>query len=415
MIATRRRIVTVLGLAVSVRAHGQAIRHLTPTQDLRIGAQALGAARDVLIALAPDGRVIVAPRFGGLWIVAFDSLGNRLPWKIAVGRRDDSEILVPSRIGFIAGTATMWVADNGYQQVALVDADGKVFKSLESPSWVHPTWAERRKYPVFANSQAFALYKDESMLLLPGRERALLETPGYDRSGLHLLRTSSSGSIQRTVAMVPSLQDRLELHAKRCEHVIPIPFGTPATWAVSADGSRLVVVKSGVSAADSGTVRVTTLDDHGDTVFSRIVPQPAVRIPQATIDNFLSMHRGCGDFSTEEIRDSLTRRLAAFKSFVVGVLPGRDQTTWVTMRPEADTATERTAIGLDERGGIIGVATLPPNQLLVGADRNHLWMIEGGRMRAPVALVRYKLDATPVQPPRSGRAGAPSSPAPIRK
>lgn len=402
------RIATLLVLLLGVRADGQALRPLTLTKDLQIGAQALGAQRDVLVAFAPDGRIIVAPKFGGQAIIAFDSLGNRLPWKVPVGGRD-AEILFPSRIGFIAGTATIWVTDNGFQQVALIDGNGKIVKSLEPPTWVHPTWAERRKYPVFANSQAFALYKDETMLLLPGRERALLDTPGYDRTSPHLLRTSWSGSIQRSVASVPDVQDRIVFHGKGCEHITVLPFGIHGSWGVSADGSRLVVATAGTSVADSGTIHVTAMNDHGDTVFSRVLAQPAVRMPQTAIDNLVSSQRACGSLSVEAVRDSVSRHITAFKSFLAGVHAGLDKTTWLALSA-ADTSSTLTLVGLDEHGQVLGTVIVPPNERPVGGDRGHVWTQGGGRGgRGPVTLTRYKIETTSAQPPRTGRGGKPSS------
>jgi hypothetical protein len=400
---------TILGLVLSSSAHAQAIRRLTPVQDLRISAQQLGAQREVLVTVLPTGRLVVAPRFGGMPIMAFDSLGNQLPWKILVGGRNDAEILFPARLGWIAGTQTMWVADQGYRQIALIDSSGKVFKTIENPSWIHPSWAERRKFPVFASMQAFGVYKDETVLLLPGRERALLDTPGYDRSSQHLLRATWSGGIQRSVAMLPDDQERVILRGKGCEHAVTLPFGARGMWTVSPDGSRIVIASSGTSAADSGTVHVTSIGERGDTIFSRTIAQPAVRVPQTTVDNLLANQRACGSFSAEAVRDSISRRVTPFKSFVTEVLAGRDQTTWVTLRGAADTSTERTAIGLDERGEIIGAVSLPLNELLVAADRRHLWTTQMLRTRMPTPIVRYRLDATAAPPPRSGRAEAPPS------
>jgi hypothetical protein len=399
-------VVLILSPASSVQA--QPVRRLTPVADLRLSAQMLGGQRDFLVAISPSGRVVVAPRYGGMPIVAFDSAGNSLPWKIATGR-GDAEIGVPTRIGWIAGTSTMWVADQMFRQVVLVDSSGKVTKSIENPSWIHPSWSDRRKYPVFATMQPFALYKDETMLLLPGRERALLDTPGYDRSSPHLLRTTWSGSIQRTVVMVPESRAGVELNGKGCRHVATVPFASRPMWGVSADGSRVIIVTPGVSASDSGTVRVTAIAERGDTVFSRVFPQPAVRVPQTAIDNLLTSQGACGVFSAQAIRDSLSRLIMPFESFVVGLVLGRDQTTWVTLRAVTDTSMERTAIGLDERGEIVGAVTLPVNQTFVAADRNHIWTIETSRMRAPATINRYRLEPTPALPPRSGRAGAPSS------
>lgn len=402
MLSTLRHIGAATMLVVAGgHAFAQPVRRLTAVRDLRIGAQALGSQRDVLVGVGPDGRVVVAPRFGGMPVIAFDSLGNKLPWKISVGRGDDSDLLAPSRLGWIAGTQMMWIADQGYRQVALVDAGGKVIKSVENPSWIHPSWAERRKYPVFATMQAFAMYKDETMLLLPGRERALLDTPGYDRSGQHLLRATWSGSIQRTVAMMPDDQGLLVLRGRGCQRTVGFQFAARPMWAVTPDGSRIVVARPGAAPADSGTIRITAMDERGDTVFSRVIAQPAVRVAQATIDNLLTNQSACGSFTADAIRDSLSRRITPFRSFLIAVVPGNDRSTWLTLRAESDTSSERTAIGLDERGEIIGAVTMPLNESLVAADRGHLWTLESGRMRAPVAVVRYRLEATPAPPPRS--------------
>jgi len=399
--------VTALGLIVGSNAHAQAMRKLTPVPEVRIGAVQLGAQREMIAALSPDGRLVVAPRFGNMPIIAFDSLGKQLPLKILVGGGNSAEILSPARLGWIAGTRTMWVADQGYRQIVLVDSNGKVFKTIENPSWIHPSWAERRKFPVFASMQAFGVYKDETMLLLPGRERALLDTPGYDRSSQHLLRATWNGGIQRSVTMVPDDRERLVFRGKGCDRAVMLPFGAHALWTVSSDGSRIVIASSGTSGADSGIVRVTSIGERGDTIFSRTIAQPAVRVPQATIDNVLANQRACGSFTAEAIRDSVARRMTPFKSFVAELLASGEQTTWVTLHAAADTSTERTAIGLDERGEIIGAVSLPANEVIVAADRSHLWAAQIPRARLPAAIVRYRLDATTAPPPHSGRAGSP--------
>jgi hypothetical protein len=409
MLPTRSLSRLLIGTLLAAPVSAQAARRFTPVVDLRIDALSARGQRDVIVALAPDGGVVVAPRYGGLPIVAFDSLGKQRPWKIATGGRDDAEIGFPVRVGWIAGTRTMWIADQGYRQVALVDSNGKVFKSLEDASWLHPTWAERRKYPVFASMEAYAVYRDESWLVMPGRARSLLDTPGYDRATAHLLRASWSGSIQRNVTTLPPYRTEVVLRGKNCEHVAAIPFAARMMWTVSTDGSRIIVAMPGSTPADSGTIRVTAMGERGDTIFSRVIAQPAVRVPQEDIDNLLAGQRACGGFSAADMRDSLAQRITPFKSFLVGVTSGRDGTTWVTTRAAADTSMERTAVGLDDRGEIIGAVVLPANQAFVGADRGHIWTMESGSMRAMAALVRYRLDATPAPPPRSGRGGVPST------
>src|SRR5215467_2620411 len=138
MPSTRSLTSLLAGTLLAAPASAQATRRFAPVEDLRIEALSVRGQRDVIVALAPDGGVVVAPRYGGLPIVAFDSLGKQRPWKIATGGRDDAEIGFPVRVGWIGGTRTMWIADQGYRQVALVDSNGKVFKSLEDASWLHP-------------------------------------------------------------------------------------------------------------------------------------------------------------------------------------------------------------------------------------------------------------------------------------
>ena len=394
-----------VALAPAARAQ-PSVQRLGLTEELRIPVKLPGGTRDILVAVGPDGRVVAAPRYARGEVIGFDSAGRALPWKIPTGRGDDAEVMWPSRIGWIAGVSTMWIADAGYEQVALVDAVGTVVKSVERPSWVHPTWAERRKYPVFGSMEAFAVYADESMLIMPSRDRSLLSTPSFDRSRPHLMRASFGGSIQRSIAALPQTRNSLALRAKGCAYTITIPFAARTYWAVSNDGSRVIIVTPGT---DSGTVRVVSIAESGDTVFSRLVPQPVTRIAPATIQNFLAGVRSCGTFSAEEIRDSLAGRMPAFAWYVTGVMPGRDRTTWIVMRAASDMSSERTAIVLDDRGETIGAVTLPANETLVGGDRWHAWTIVPGGVRAPSAIVRYRLAPTRAQPPRSARAGGRTS------
>jgi hypothetical protein len=157
---------------------------------------------------------------------------------------------------------------------------------------------------------------------------------------------------------------------------------------------------------------VTVLGTRGDTIYSRVISQPAVRVPQQAIDNLLANQRDCGAFTADAIRDSIKRRVTPFNSFFTGIIPGNDRTVWLVQRPASDTSVERTAIGLDERGEIIGTITLPLNETPFAADRNYLWTVQTPRVRAPTVIARYRFEATPAQPPRSARAG--TSPTPSR-
>jgi len=406
------RILVIVGiLACASAAFAQpATPRLSLVPDLRIDAKQLGLQRDPLVAIGPNGQIVATMRFGFMGIRAFDSTGKDLGWKLPTGRSDESEIWYPTAFGWIGGTNTLWVGDAGYKQVVLVNDQGKVTKSIENPSWVHPSWGERRKYPLFARMEPIAVYGDESMLIVPTRERSLINTPGYDRSRLHVLRTTWSCAIQRTVGLFPANDGRVFLNSKGCNHTIAVPMAARSYWAASVDGTHIVSVSPSATRADSGVLRVVALNDRGDTVFARTYQQPVVPVPQSAVDAFLATIRPCGSVTAEQLRDSAIKHVPMYKSMLLGVLAGRDHSTWVTMRLPSDTAKERIAMILDPRGDVVGTVTLPLDHTLVAADRDHLWALELGRIRAPIALVRFKVEATTAPPARSGRGAASSKP-----
>lgn len=378
-------------------------------QDARIESRDLGIDRSVLTAQTSDGRLLVAPQLAsGASIRAIDSTGKVLPWAVRVGGRD-ADVRFPLHLGVIAGTSTTWIDDPGFQQVALVDAGGNVVKSIESSTWIHPHWSDRRAFPVFSRMEAVAVYPDTTMLILPQRPRSLLDTPGYDRSRPRLLRVSWSGTIQRSVALLPPEQSRVVLETKDCDHVIVLPYAPRLTWAVSADGKRIVIVMPGVSASDSGTVHVVALNERGDTVFSKRIAQPAVRVPKEQVDNLLNRMRACGSIPVEQVRDSVARKTPVFRSFVTGVFVGRDYSTWITMRALADTSRETSAVALDAAGNAVASVRLPGDESFVAADLGHVWATENGPRRSLTALVRYKINATGAPRARTGRASESST------
>src|SRR4051812_38484233 len=166
-------------------------------EDLRIPLAEVRAQRGTIILVGSDGRMIAAPQWGGD-MIAFDSTGKPLPGKQPVGGPKDPEITFIAALGWVG--KTMWVHDPRSDQIALVDPQLKVTKSLETPKWVRPTWADRRKYPVFARFEPLAVYPDGSWLVVPSSERSLVDTPDYDKSMRYFLRVTESGSIQRAIA-----------------------------------------------------------------------------------------------------------------------------------------------------------------------------------------------------------------------
>jgi hypothetical protein len=399
-----------LTLAAAAAAGAQtAPRRLGLVIDRRIDIKIAGNARDVLLAVGPKGQIAATMRYTWQGISVFDSTGKAYPWRLQTGRGDSSEIGAPMAINWVGQSDTMWVADASFDgQIVLVGPNGNVFKSLEKPTWIHPSWAERRKFPVFGRMDLLAVGSDQTMLIIPSRPKSLLDTPGYDRSSTQILRATWDGAIRGSVAKLPSSNRAVELNANGCRHVIQVPFAAPALWAISPDGSRIAMISTVGANGDSGAVRLTMLNEKSETVFARDLPITLERVQQQKVDEFLNGINACGKFTGDQLRDSVRSRVAKFTSSVSGVMVGRDQSTWVLLRNPA-MPTERDALIIDAKGDVVGQVALQQNETPLAVARDYYWSFEPGKQRAST-LVRFRVDpnAKAAPPPRTAPASASS-------
>jgi hypothetical protein len=191
-----------------------------------------------------------------------------------------------------------------------------------------------------------------------------------------------------------------------------VPFIPRPLWSVSADGMHIAIATPGVTAADSGSIRVVSLNDRGDTVFARKYPYPALRVDKATVDRFLANVPSVGSTSAERMRDSASKQIPAFQSLLNSVIAAPDGSTWLVVRAPSDSSKEIRAMVIDPRGDLIGTVILPENERLGAATIDHIWTFEMGRLNTPTAVIRYAVRATGAPPTRSAKPSA--SPSPLR-
>ena len=339
-------------------------------EELRIPIPDVRAQRGASILVGTDGRMVVIPLWGGD-MVAFDSTGKQLPYKQTIGGPTDPEIRYAERFGWVG--KTMWVWDPPSAQIALVDPQLKVTKSLEIPAWIRPSWADRRKYPVFGRMSPLALYPDGSWLVTPSSPKSLVDTPDYDKTMTYAVRIAESGSIQRTIARVPWLPN-----APRGGRPGEAGKSAPrnfAFWSATADGSRILIGVPSTTTGDSNHV-ITVINDKGDSLYSRpmFFPDP-----------------------------------------VAAARIGRDGSVWLQLRGRTG---DRTWLALDPAGRPRGTVTFENNTIIHDADASRLWTTE--KVGNTQLLVRYKITNAP--PPRtpapsrgSGRPRPPASASPSSK
>lgn len=365
------RVVPLVSLPIAawgqVASKAKSLPALGIVEDLRIPLPEARAQRGASLLVGADGRMISVPLWGGD-MVAFDSTGKQLPYKQTIGGPTDPEIRYAERFGWVG--KTMWVWDPTSSQIALVDPQLKVTKSLEIPTWIRPTWADRRKYPVFGRMGALAVYPDGSWLVTPSSPKSLVDTPDYDKTKAYMVRIAESGSIQRTIARVPWRPDAPRgVPADGGKKTSPRNF---AFWLASSDGSRILIGVPSMTPGDSNHV-ITVISEKGDTIYSRAMffadPVAAARI-------------------------------------------GRDGSVWLQLRGRTG---DRTWLGLDPSGRERGTITFENNTFIHDADGSRLWTTE--KVGNTQLLVRFKITNAP--PPRtpapskaSGRPRPPASASP---
>jgi len=409
------RLIGALGCAVLVLAtltaprSGAQGRRLTYVRDTSLDIVRQGqGGRAVTALVRRDGYIVVAPEYFFGEAIAFDSTGKRQAWHVRFGGGGDAEVGFVTAWGW-AGDS-LWIADNGYRQLALIGGDGKVARSIGFPSWVRPSWSDRRLYPLFSRMNWFAMYGDGTLLVEPYQVRRLFDTPGYDPDQKLLVRIDRDGRILRTVARAPAMEGQLLLRSGTERKTWNVPNYPRSYWKTSTDGERVALVAPIPS--DSGAFRVTMVSGQGDTLFARRYSIDAARVSKAAIDSFLTTVKAFGRYSAQQVRDTITKLIPPFRSPVAAVLVGVDHSVWVAIRRPKSAPQQAEWMVMDERGSVVGTTLLPRGLRMTAVSVDHLWSLEPDRVKQTSTIVRYRrAGPTGALPARSASSSGSSSPA----
>jgi hypothetical protein len=355
--------------------HAQGAKRLTVTEDWRIDAEKERLTQTTLISIGPAGTIVLAPMYGmnAAEISAWDSAGTKNLWRLPIGTGDKYEIRFVNRIGWTG--PQLWVSDRSYEQVALIDATGKVTKSIEVPNFMRPTLAERRKWPLFDGNETLARYVDGSFLIRAGPPTKLIDTPGYDTTKVPIMLTNASGVITRMVASIPA---DVMIAGPRPNQFRPAPLPNRTLYAVSPDGMRLATAAASFAGKDSATFALTMINERGDTVLARRYPFTPQPVDPRSRDSLAKQLGG-----STPAASALPKFFPALTRLVVG----RDRSILVAFRaPPKDTASYPfVLIGAD--GAVIGTGQIPRRYTIGAIDRNHVWALER-RVNVTKAIIR---------------------------
>ena len=318
------------------------------------------------VLLGPGGQMIV--HIGWRTLQAYDSTGRRL-WKKEFG--NDDEIGTIDHVGWRG--AQMWIFDSRFSQVALLDR-GVVTKSLEVPSWIRPTWANRKTFPIFGHAEVRALYADGSMLVVPFNPHSIVGTVGYDSTAEYVVNVAESGIIKKTITKYPSadLGSRsARARAERAQSQVGNRWiFAPEFWPylrVSADGMRIITVSVDTAAATADSIVVAAFSNEGASIYTRKFGFPRSSLTEQQIDSIAAVRITRGDAET---RASLKRMLPRKVASVRDVIVGRDYSVWVTL---SERGGAKPTVGIDPAGQIIGTIYIPRTFQLKAADGPHVW------------------------------------------
>jgi hypothetical protein len=345
--------------------------------SVRIDVKAARLENPMTIYPGPKGSLIVYAQWRN--VMAFDSLGRRLWSQRRDERRDNAEIAEVTAVGWNGDQ--MWVSDAAWTQIALLDQYGNVTKSLELPSWVRPTFANRKSFPVFGSMRVFALYPDGQMLVIPREATVSSGSTGYDPKALYVLRVNEDGVIQRVIAKFPS--NFIEGATPKGDK---FRFANPlnqSLFRISPDGMRTVLVSVDTTAKQTDTVVVRALNERGDTVFTQKIPYPALRYSETQIDSIGRVQWGNDTEYRERRTKLLPRRAPAVASLALDV----DKSVWITLR---GTAATKPVVGIDAAGKFIGKFELPARRVVKAANMGRVWVGEA-RNDQTGDLVRYRI------------------------
>jgi hypothetical protein len=324
----------------------------------------------------PKGGIVVYSQWRS--VTAFDSLARRR-WSQGSDNNDKREVADVTAFGWNAGG--MWVSDAAWEQVALLDDYGNVTRSLELPSWVRPTFSNRKSFPVFESMRVYAVYPNGDMLVIPRGSMSITGATGYDQNATYYLRINEDGIIQKSIAKFPSNIVRGKEGNREFSFQNPL-----YQWVARAtpDGARIMVVNVDTAAAKTDTVVVRALGEKGETLFTQKFAYPALVYTQTQVDSIARARWG----NDTDYREARAKLLPRRQPTVVDMaVDPETRSTWISLRGDANS---RSVIGIDAAGRFIGKLLLPRRASVKAVSANGLWVGEA-RNDLRGDIVRYRV------------------------
>jgi hypothetical protein len=201
--------------------------------------------------------------------------------------------------------------------------------------------------------------------------------------GSAILRLAPDGSLQRILAWLPPFACSETVPLPNGEVIVRIPFCSGTVRHVDQEGHRIAIASTG----QNGVTQIVVLEATGDTLFTKALALPSLRIPVVLRD---SARRETAQRTGARgpAFDKAMARMPTTYPPVIRILNGRDGTTWIEIPVVGE---EREWHRLDQRGTVTGALRVPRAATVWAADGTRLWATEtdaDGLMRVVRFAVR---------------------------
>lgn len=294
------------------------------------GIAALNARGQLLVSLGYDELKVFGPTGKQVWSIRL--------WQ-------DAEIRRISSMGWRDGHA--WIADVVRKEIVVFNEWGRVSSSTDLPTMIRPTFSNRRTSPAFVGLRSIAWTGDGSFVGVPYGAVVKGLASEYDTSKVAVLRTDHDGII---------LSKQASLDKGSTDH--------PMMYDLSADGSRVAVVRLSEFAGPAFELAVLLIGSKSDTLVAKRFAIPVVLSRKADSGNVL-------------------RSKAAYPP-LTGLLFGADNSVWISFRETVGTIQVR---GFTPLGAPLGITSIAVGDELLAADATSLWVMRPRGARR--GLTRY--------------------------
>ena len=326
--------------------------------------------------VSPAGVLYIAQPEASV-VRVFDPKGKAVA--VVGGPEYPPRLRFPIRIGWKADS--LWVWDMPPMQIHVYDAQLRLRRSIN-----------------LGTIGSMRLLHDGTVAVKRYDEDA---TPRRDGSlSAPLLRYDYNGKILDTIAdLDASSTGQLRISMGFDAIQTKQPFADDPLWAAMPSGTGFVVVDRAASAMEGpATYRVTRLDNHGDTVFTRSIAFQARAVSRSLVDsiaqswvNRLATMKDRQGGPTRVDRDEISRSIVKTKTVppVTALAVGLDETIWLRGIEEPSRPTVLWTV-LDKGGATIARVSAPKTLTIYRTNKDVVW---GSERLNDVAntVVRYVL------------------------